>query len=452
MYDVVIIGAGPAGLFAAYELADKKVLVIDIGKDIKKRTCPAQTTICTKCSPCNVMCGLGGAGGLSDGKLNLHPEIGGNLADFVDDPWALVGYIDSILLKHGVPDIIFNKKEKTEWLERKAAAAGIRFIPIRQRHIGTDFLPSLITSIRKYLESKGVEFALETEVTEILVEKGSVKGVNVKRGPGTKAILAKNVICAVGRSGSPWLAEQAKKLGISTEFLHGDVGVRVEVPSVLMDEVTAINYDPKFHIRTKTYDDFVRTFCTNPGGFIAQEDYGSFISVNGHALRNRKSENTNFALLVSVGLTQPVEDTSKYISSIAKLATTIGGGRPIIQRLEDLRKGRRSTWHRIEHSYVTPTLKHVTPGDISMALPHRIVTDLLEALEALDGVIPGISSDSTLLYAPEVKLYNVKLETGRNLETKVKGLYAVGDGAGIARGIITSAATGVIAARDILSS
>ncbi len=452
MYDVVIIGAGPAGLFAAYELAGKKVLVIDIGKDIKKRKCPAQTTKCTKCTPCNVMCGLGGAGGLSDGKLNLRYDIGGNLADFVSKPQELVDHIDSIFLEHGVPDIVFNNKDKTEWLERKAASCGIRFLPIRQRHIGSDFLPAVVTSIREHLESKGVKFALETDVTEILAEKGSVKGVKVKRKSGSETIHAKNVIAAVGRSGSSWLGEQAEKLGVPMEFLHGDIGVRVEIPNVLMQEVTSINYDPKFHIRTKTYDDFVRTFCTNPRGFITQEDYGSFISVNGHALRAQKSNNTNFALLVSVSLTQPVEDTSKYLSSIAKLATTIGGGKPILQRLEDLRKGRRSTWKRIEHSYVTPTLKHVTPGDISMALPHRVVADILEALEALDCVIPGISSDSTLLYAPEVKLYNRKLKTKKTLETTIKGLYAVGDGAGIARGIIPSAATGVIAARDINSS
>ena len=450
MYDVVIIGAGPAGLFAAYELAGKKkVIVIDMGKDIKRRKCPAQTTICTKCDPCNVMSGLGGAGGLSDGKLNLRPDIGGNLADFVSDPHELVKHVDSIFLKHGVPDVIFNQKDRTEWLERKAASCGIRFIPIHQRHIGTDFLPEVINSIREHLESKGVEFLLETSVTEIISDGKAVKGVKVKDKKGERAIPAKNVIAAVGRSGSTWLAEQAKKLNIKTEFLHGDVGIRVEVPYVLMQEITNINYDPKFHIRTKTYDDFVRTFCTNPQGFIAQEDYKDFISVNGHALRDKKSENTNFALLVSIGLTQPVENTSDYISSIAKLSTTIGGGKPILQRLEDLRKGRRSTWERIEHSYVTPTLKNVTPGDISMALPHRVVTDLLEALDALNCVIPGISSDSTLLYAPEIKLYNMKIETKKTLETNVSGLFAVGDGAGIARGIISSAATGVIAARNI---
>lgn len=450
MYDVIIIGAGPAGLFAAHELKGKKVLVIDKGRDISKRKCPAQKTICMKCKPCNVMCGLGGAGGLSDGKLNLRPDIGGDLTKWVGDKQAdeLVDEVDSWFLAHGVPEVTLNQHEKTEWLERKAASCGIRFVPIRQRHIGSDCLPDVVGSMKNELDGAGVKFLLQAEVTEILANK-RVQGVVVKQKGKTRTIRCKNVIAAVGRSGAEWLAKQADKLGVASGFLPMDVGVRVEVPAILMKQVTDINYDPKFHIRTKTYDDFVRTFCGNPNGFIVREDYGDFVCVNGHALKHRKSENTNFALLTSIGLTQPIEDTTKYGKSIAKLATTIGGGKPILQRLEDLRKGRRSTWARIDKSYIKPTLRDVSPGDISMAMPHRIVTDILEALEALDCVIPGVASDATLLYAPEVKLYNKRILTHKDLKTNIEGLYVAGDGAGLTRGIVTSAATGIIAARAI---
>ncbi len=450
MYDVIIIGAGPAGLFAAHELKGKKVLIIDKGRDISKRKCPAQSTSCMKCNPCNVMCGLGGAGGLSDGKLNLRPDIGGDLTKWVspDEAMELVDDVDSWFLAHGVPDEKLNQHEKAEWLQRKAASCGIRFLPIRQRHIGSDCLPDVIDSMRKELEANGTEFMLETMVLEILADK-KVKGVKIRHKGEERTINCHYLIAAVGRSGADWLTEQAHKLGVPTGFLPMDVGVRVEVPSILMDQVTDINYDPKFHIRTKKYDDFVRTFCTNPRGFIVREDYGDFICVNGHALKNKKSENTNFALLTSTGLTEPMEDTTKYGKSIAKLATTIGGGKPIVQRLEDLRKGRRSTWPRIKKSYIKPTLKDVSPGDISMALPHRIVTNILESLEALDCVIPGVASDATLLYAPEIKLYNKQILTHKNLKTNIDGMYVAGDGAGLTRGIVTSAATGIIAARAI---
>lgn len=445
-YDVAIIGAGPAGLFAAYELALKsnfKVVVIDKGKDIKDRKCSLQFfTKCLKCEPCNILCGLGGAGGLSDGKLNLRADIGGNLKEFVDEPDELIKEIDSIFLKHGAPGKLYGKNLKE--LEKLASQHGIKFIPIPQRHIGSDLLPKVISSFKKELEEKGIEFLLEKEVKEIEKEDG------FKLILDDCIIKAKFVLACVGRSGADWLAKQAKKLGIKTRHAPIDIGVRVEIPSVVMEDIINKAWDPKFHIYTPTYDDFVRTFCTCPNGYVVMEDYGEYISVNGHSTLHEKSNNTNFAFLVRIELTEPIENTTAYGKSIAKMATTIGGKKPILQRLGDLKAGRRSTWQRIEKSYVEPTLKNVTPGDISMALPHRIVTDIIEGLNKLAKVIPGINEDSTLLYAPEIKFYSMRFIVNKNLETNLPNFFVAGDGAGLTRGIVSSAATGIIAARGIM--
>ena len=449
-YDVVIIGAGPAGLFAAYELVNNSnltVLVIDKGKDILNRQCPSLKKIqrCFQCTPCNILCGLGGAGGLSDGKLNLKSDVGGNLEEFVSKEEAddLIKKIDDIFLEHGASDKLYGKNSHE--LETKAASVGLEFIPIPQRHIGSDMLPGVVTSIKINLERKGAEFLLITEVVDISFDNN----FKIKLADG-QIIESRFLIGATGRYGSDWLTSQANKLGINTKFAPIDIGVRVEVPAVVMEEIIEYAWDPKFHIYTPTYDDFVRTFCTCPHGFVVMEDYGEYIGVNGHSSNNEKSENTNFAFLTRVGLTEPVENTTEYGISIAKLATTIGGKMPIIQRLEDLRNGRRSTTSRIEKSFVKPTLKNATPGDISMALPHRIVENILEGLEKLDQVINGVNSDSTLLYAPEIKFYSMRFLVNKDLETNINNFFVAGDGAGLSRGIVASAATGIIAAHGIM--
>lgn len=449
MQDVVIIGAGPAGLFAAHELATKSklsVLVIDMGREIEKRTCPAsETGKCIKCQPCHIMCGVGGAGGMSSGILNLRYDIGGDLSKLtksVPKAQALVDEVDAIFLEHGTPKEVYGaESEGIEELTRRAAAAGVRFIPILQRHIGSEYLPDVINSLKRKLDEHGVKFMLNAEVERI--GKGDVV-------VGGKHIDAKYILAAPGRVGATWFSEQARALGV--KLTHGpiDVGVRVEVPAVVYEPAVRVNRDPKFHIRTKTFDDFVRTFCTNAAGFVMEERYNDHVGVNGQSLRGKKSQNTNFAFIVHIELTQPVTDTAAYGRSIAYLATTIGGGRPLLQRLGDLRGGRRSTWQRIERGHVIPTLRSVTPGDISMAMPGRIVTDLLEGLECLDKVVPGVASDSTLLYAPEVKFYSQEVTVDENMETNVENLFVAGDGAGLSRGIVTAAATGLLAARGIL--
>ena len=450
MYDVAIIGAGPAGLFAAYELAVNstlKIIIIDKGKDINHRKCPSIEGYrrCQKCNPCNILCGLGGAGGLSDGKLNLKSDVGGNLEEFITKQEAdhIISKIDKIFLEHGASKKLYGKN--SEELEKKAAISGIEFIPIPQRHIGSDMLPAVVSSLRSFLEENGITFKLNTKVLNI--EKNDEY---ILKTENEADIRAKYIIAATGRAGSDWLANQAQKHNIKTRYAPIDIGVRVEVPAVVMNNVISYAWDPKFHIYTKTYDDFVRTFCTCPNGFVVMEDYGDYIAVNGHSSNSEKSDNTNFAFLTKIKLTEPIENTTDYGISIAKLTTTIGGKMPIIQRLEDLRKGRRSTKARIEKSYIKPTLDTATPGDISMALPHRIVENILEGLEQLDKVIPGVNSDSTLLYAPEIKFYSMRFIVNNGLETNLSNFFVAGDGAGLSRGIIASAATGMIAAKGII--
>jgi len=448
--DVIIIGAGPAGLFAAHELAYKSrlsILIIDQGKDVDQRICPAkQYSYCKKCTPCNIMSGVGGAGTLSSGLLNLRPDIGGNLIKLTgseEEAWKLVNYVDSVFLKYGAPKKIYHADgEIVEELERKAAAAGAKFIPIPQRHIGSDKAPQIIKNFKRDLETKGVTFLLNTKVAHI--NRGSIL---LEDG---RALEAEYIIAAPGRVGAEWLAQEARRLKIPTKHEPIDIGVRVEVPAVVMEPIIKVNRDPKFHIYTKTYDDFVRTFCVNHRGFVVQELYDNFVGVNGHSMVEKQSPNTNFAFLVRISLTEPIEDTTAYGQSITRIATILGGGKPIIQRLGDLRLGRRSTWRRITHSHVKPTLTSVTPGDIAMVLPHRILTDIIEGLDILDKIIPGVASSSTLLYAPEVKFSANKIETNKNLETPIPKLYVAGDGAGFSRGLVTAAATGIIVARSIL--
>jgi uncharacterized protein len=453
MFDAAIVGAGPAGLFAALELSrlGKEVLVIDQGRDIEDRACPMKMRgQCLHCEPCQIMCGIGGAGAYSDGLLNLHPGIGGDLEKLAGgEAWKLIEDVDETFLRYGAPDKILEPSpQEAESLLRRAMAAGARFIAIRQRHMGSDKTPEIIEAFKDDLEGMGVKFLLGSCVHDLVVEEGRCAGV--KLGDGT-IIRAKGTLLALGRVGAEWTGELIDKYGIRARYGPLDVGVRVEVPSIIMDPVTRVNRDPKFHITTSRYDDFVRTFCTNPGGLVVKEEYRDFVATNGHSMTEKGSENTNFAFLVRLELTKPVENTTAYGMSIAKLVTTIGGRKPVIQRLGDLHRGRRSTEERIARNPVRNTLRDVTPGDISMALPHRIVMDVIEGLEVLNKIIPGINADSTLLYAPEIKFYAREIEVDRGLQTSIPGLFAAGDGAGLSRGIVTAAATGILAARGMAS-
>jgi hypothetical protein len=455
-YDVIIIGAGQAGMFAAYELAKAekslRILLIDKGHDIAGRMKGKITKKNGYSNGNDIMCGMGGAGTWSDGTLNLRPDIGGDLDLITKDStksWELIRYVDDLFLKHGAPEQVYHAtSQDAEDLKRKAASVGVEFIEIDQRHIGSDNAPKVIEGFENEIRDMGVDLMMDTEVKDLIIKRKRCTGVILKNG---KEIKGRYILAAPGRIGGGWVDEVFTKHNVKYAFGPLDVGVRVEVPSIVMDPIIKINRDPKFHIRTKKYDDFVRTFCTNHQGFVVKETYEGHIGVNGHSLRNKQSKNTNFAFLQRIELTEPLENTTKYGKSIGKLATTIGGGRPIIQRMRDLLNGKRSTVSRIKKNRIVPTLDDATPGDISMAMPHRIVMNIIEGLEKLNEVIPGVLSDSTIIYGPEIKFYSTMTQVDENMETTIKNLFAAGDGCGLSRDITNAAATGVLAARGILN-
>ena len=458
VYDVAIVGAGPAGLFAALALAGEaargrlKVILVDRGLRASQRRCPLREMgVCTKCQPCHLLSGIGGAGALSSGIINLRPDIGGDLHLLLgswEKAMKIIELVDKTFLYFGAPrDRLFEPDPaKSRELERKAIKAGAKFIPARQRHMGTENTVKVIENMTQYLEAHQVKISTLTEVYTVERNTGLFT-LKTSRG----RIEARTVILAPGRSGAKWLAEQARRLGIRVEPGPLDVGVRVEVPYTVMEPLTSVVWDPKIIFYTKTFDDKVRTFCTNPGGYVVKEYYEEgLVGVNGETYATRRSMNTNFAFLVTIRLTDPMEDPLEYGISIARMATKLGGGEPLVQRLGDLLAGRRSTSERLTRSVVEPTLKEATPGDIGMALPYRVLTDILEGLERLDELAPGVWSKHTLLYAPEVKYYSLRVVVNtETFETSVEGIYAAGDGAGLSRGINVAAATGYLAARGV---
>ncbi|MEM2321275.1 MAG: NAD(P)/FAD-dependent oxidoreductase [Candidatus Bathyarchaeia archaeon] len=451
-YDVIIVGAGPAGIFSALELAsniDLNILMLEKGPDIDKRRCPANRGLgCIRCEPCSLLSGWGGAGAFSDGKLTLSTSVGGWLSEYVGEEklTELINYVDDIYVKYGGPQRVYGEDaDEVEKIERKAALAGLILVKQKIRHLGTEKCAGILQRIRKDLNNR-IEVRTRTEVKSLLVKNGVIRGVETVGG---EKIYGKYVIVAPGRSGAEWLKSEAQSLGLKTLNNPVDVGIRVEVLAVTMEELTNILYEPKFIYYSKAFDDQVRTFCVNPYGEVITESYGDVISVNGQSYAERKTENTNFAVLVSTSFTYPFREPIAYGEYIARLANLLSGG-VIIQRLGDLELGRRSTEERISRSIVKPTLKIATPGDLSFVLPYRYLTDIKEMLMALDKVAPGIYSKDTLLYGVEVKFYSSRLELNENLETKIKNLFTIGDGAGVTRGLIQASASGVMVAREIM--
>ncbi len=449
-FDVIIVGAGPAGIFSALELKDTKlsILVLDKGFDVEKRKCPANRGLgCVNCDPCLLLSGWGGAGAFSDGKLTLSTIVGGWLNEYCgrEKLGGLIDYVDNTYLKFGATKNLYGvDPDSIGEIERKASLAGLKLIPQKVRHLGTEKCAEILRKMREDLESN-VEIKTKTDVKGLIVKNGQVKGVETFKG---ERFYGEYVIVAPGRSGAEWLKSEAQSLGLKTLNNPVDVGLRVEVLAPVMEELTNVLYEPKLIFYSKSFDDQVRTFCVAPRGEVITESYNGVITVNGQSYAERKTENTNFAVLVSTSFTEPFREPIAYGKYLARLTNLLSGG-VIVQRLGDLEAGRRSTEDRIKRSLVAPTLKIATPGDLSFALPYRYLADIREMLQALDRITPGVYSKHTLLYGIEVKFYSSRLELSESLETKFKNLFTIGDGAGVSRGLVQASVSGVIAAREI---
>lgn len=460
-YDIIIIGAGPGGIFCAYELLDKKpdlkVLMLEKGRSIEKRQCPKRTTKqCVGCKPCSITTGFAGAGAFSDGKLSLSPDVGGNLPEILgyDETVQLIRESDDIYLKFGADTNVYgvDRQEEIHEIRKKAIVANLKLVECPIRHLGTEEGYKIYEKLQRHLEEKGVTILFNNMVEEIMVQDGRAIGVSTQRG---EKFFAPEIVCAVGREGADWFKDKCEEIGIETTPGTVDIGVRVEVRDEIMKFLNDNLYEAKLIYHTPTFDDKVRTFCTNPSGEVAAEYYeGGLAVVNGHAYKSKdfKTSNTNFAILVSKNFTKPFKTPIEYGKHIAQLSNMLCGGRILVQTFGDYRRGRRTTEERLCRNNIIPTLKDAVPGDLSLVFPHRIMVDIEEMLLALDKITPGIAGDETLLYGVEVKFYSNKVIVNKNFETSIKGLRAIGDGAGVTRGLQQASANGISVARSILKA
>ncbi|NLY49938.1 MAG: FAD-dependent oxidoreductase, partial [Firmicutes bacterium] len=405
------------------------------------------TGACVRCRPCSIVSGWGGAGAFSDGKLTLTTDFGGWLDEYIErsQVMSLIKYVDEVYLRFGAPDKVFGADdEQVKEIQRLAAKADLSLIPARIRHLGTEKCFTILRDMRNYLGQR-VEIRSRTAVRSLIVQDGQIRGVETEKG---EALRARYVIVAPGRDGAEWFAEEATRLGLKTKINPVDIGVRVEVPAVVLEHLTDAIYESKFVFFSKAFDDRVRTFCMNPHGEVVIENNSGLFTVNGHSYAEKKTENTNFALLVSKTFTQPFREPISYGKRIASLANLLGDG-VLVQRLGDFLSGRRTTYERLRRGMVEPSLKAATPGDLSLVLPYRHLVSIIEMLKALDVVAPGVYSRHTLLYGVEVKFYSSRPQLSSSLETGIRNLFAAGDGAGITRGLAQASACGVVCASAI---
>ncbi|MCI6223313.1 MAG: NAD(P)/FAD-dependent oxidoreductase [Selenomonadales bacterium] len=449
-YDVAIIGGGPAAIYAGWEFSvqypDVSVLILEEGHPVEKRYCPlaaGKVDHCLRCVPCAIMRGFGGAGAFSDGKYNFTTEFGGWLPDYLPKKTVmdLIDYVDSINCSHGAPGATFTTKNST--IGRAALAHDLHLLNGKVRHLGTENNLQIMENIYRELKEK-VDILCDTKVESFRKEEDTFY-LETTAGQFTSDYL----IAAPGRAGAEWFTEEGRKLGLSFTNNAVDVGVRVEVPALVFKHITDEVYEAKLQYRTKQYNDLVRTFCMNPNGYVVAENTDGIVTVNGHSYADPdlQSENTNFALLVSNKFTEPFKEPHQYGKRIASFSNLLGGG-VLLQRFGDLVKGRRTNERRLAKSFTRPTLS-ATPGDLSLVLPKRQLDDIIEMIYALDKIAPGMANDDTLLYGVEVKFYSARMALDNHLETEIPNLFAVGDGAGITRGLSQASASGVFVAREI---
>lgn len=471
-YDVVVIGAGPAGIFTALELykhasPEMRVLIVDEGINIYNRKCPARMNgTCVRCNPCNIMSGWAGAGAFSDGKLSLSEEVGGNITNYLplSKVRELIKYADDMYIDFGAPKEVHGLNDKkVDEIAYECSKHNIHLVRCPVRHMGTEYSYEVLKGMYDHLEKiPGFTFMEKTHADPVIDENGQITGAILRHKDGTEeTVSARYVVAAPGRGGAEWLTHIAKDNGINTINNEVDIGVRVEVPNSVMDHLTKHLYEAKLVYYSDTFENKVRTFCMNPGGIVSEEHYNagyngnfkeSIAVVNGHSYADESShtENTNFAMLVSTAFTEPFNQPTEYGRYIAQLGNMLTGGGVVVQRLGDLLMGRRTDASRLKKSTTRATLTTAVPGDLSFVLPHRHLTSIIEALKAFDKVAPGLYSKNTLLYGVEVKFYSSKVEVNENFETAVDNFYAIGDGAGITRGLMQASVTGIVVARDIL--
>lgn len=471
-YDLVVVGAGPSSIFLAYELVQlnkyKNILLIEQGKRVEKRNCPIERIgQCAKCKPlCDITCGFSGAGAFSDGKLSLYnPEdddihIGGILHEYigVEETKKIIDYTDKIYLEFGADKKLegINYKEEVKKIYNRAKKEGINLIDIPIRHLGTEKSHELYEKIEKYLEEKGVTMLFETAVCDLMIDNGKITGVKTKPSKYVEdqnyeqieKIYSNNVVLAVGRKGANWLSDMCQKHGINTKAGIVDIGVRYELPDEVMADINKYMYEGKFIGRPGPFKDKVRTFCQNPSGFVSTEVYDNKLTlVNGHSYKEKKSKNTNLALLVSHHFNYPFNKPIEYGRNIAENLNALGAGNVLVQRLGDIRRGKRTWEHELARNTVEPTLKSAVPGDITFALGYRTMSDILGFIGTLDKVIEGFANPDNLLYAPEIKFYSNQVNINNEFETNIKGLYSIGDGGGMTRGLMMASCSGIQMAR-----
>ena len=473
-YDLIVVGMGPSAAFLAYELIQqnnyKSVLLIDQGKNVKKRACPIEKTgKCVKCKPfCNITCGFSGAGAFSDGKLlSYHKSslgnsddiyLGGNGGGYIKDYLSkeeivdLLTYTDNIYLDFGADTKLegVEYEEEIKKLQKKAAKANLSLVSCPIRHLGTEKAHILYSKIQDYLEEHGINMMYETEVLDIIIDKNKVKGVTIKHNNSdiVEEIKAKKVVLAVGRKGASWLSEMCRIHDIKTRLGSVDIGIRYELPDEVMKDINKYMYEGKFIGRPFPYGDKVRTFCQNPSGFVSAEVYDNNLTlVNGHSYKEKKSHNTNLAILVTHHFTYPFDKPIEYGENVARNLNSLANGTAMVQRLGDIRRGRRTWPEDLEHNSVEPTLKGAVAGDLTYSLGYRTMTDILNFINDIDKVVEGFANPDNLLYGPEIKFYSNEVELNKDFETSVKGLYSIGDGGGLTTGLMMASASGVKLAR-----